>query len=230
MATIVIIISVVLLGILIVVAVVAPTKVRHSDYVNKMAHFFEGQVEPIPDNENSFRVRFNYRGYECIYEHVDLPGLQKGSASQIGYIKLKSPSKLSLSFTERSRTQIRSNAQSLEDVAKSRWGSSQGQVRLPPSLLDFHVYSNNPELANKLLNDAKIVKVFNSYKNRDSRGHPVLSIGIMEGVVALEFHAPGELKPSILELQHNVTAAEVYLREMIVLVDAIKNYDSSNSR
>lgn len=195
-------------------------KIQRQNYLEAMAHLFEGKVEPVLGAEHSCRITFNYRGQECLYEEVEVE-TSKGT-THFGYLKIKTPSKLNLSFTERTRTQIRSNAQSLEELAASMWGSTSEQVKLPKSLQDFHVYTNNPVVANKFMSNEKVLKVFNAYKNRDARGHPLMSLQVVEGVIGLEFHPTGELKPALFELQHNVTAAETYLRELIVLAENLK--------
>ncbi len=207
-----------------------PTKsIQRSDYLRSMAHFFEGQLSAIPENENSFRIQFKYRGYECFYEDIELAGLRAETTSYLGYLKVKSSANLKLTFSEKVRTQIRSNAQSLDEVANSRWGTLQGQVRLPKELAEFHAYTNNPEWANQFFNDSKMLKVFVKYKNRDSRGHPVLSLQITDGVVALEFHSQGQSKPSLLELEHNVTCAETYLQELISIAKVLEGVDSKRN-
>ncbi len=208
---------------------VPTTKVARSEYLKSMAHFFEGQLVPILENDNSFRIHFKYRGYDCVYEDIELAGLRAETTTHLGYLKVKSNQKLTLTFSERVRTQIRSNIQSLEDVSNSRWGTLQGQVRLPKELSEFHAYTNNPDWANRFFDDPKILKMFRKYKSRDVRGHPLLSLQINEGVVGLEFHSQGYSKPPLLELEHNVTAAESYLQELIVIVSALER-DSKKSQ
>ncbi len=200
-------------------------KIRRSDYLQAMAHFFEGQLAPIPEHENSFRIHFKYRGYECVYEDIEFAGLSSETTNYLGYLKVKSSQKLKLVFSERSRTQIRSNAQTLEDVSNARWGTLEGQVRLPKELAEFHAYTNNPAWANSFFNNPKILRMFVKYKSRDVRGHPLLSLQIVDGVVGLEFHSQGYSKPSILVLEHNVTAAETYLQELIFVAQSLENTD-----
>ncbi len=204
------------------------TRVERSDYLKLMAHFFEGQLLPIADHENSYRIHFKYRGYECLYEDISLPGLRRETTTYLAYLKVKSLSSLSLTFSERLRTQIRSNAQSLDEVANSRWGTLEGQVRLPKDLEEFHAYTNNPDWANSFFNDSKILKMFVKYKSRDARGHPLLSLQIIEGTVGLEFHSQGQSKPSILDLEHNVTAAEAYLKELIAVAVTLENVNDKS--
>ncbi len=204
-------------------------KKQRNDYLQAMAHFFEGELIPIAEHDNSFRINFKYRGYECLYEEIELSGLRPGTTSHLGFLKVKTPGRLNLTFSERARTQIRSNAQTLDDVSNARWGTFVGQVRLPKALEEFHAYTNNPQWANNFFNDPKMLKLFTSYKNRDSRGHPLMSLQIVDGVISLEFHSIGGLKPSLLILEYNVTAAEAYLQELIVLAEALKRTDGEKS-
>ena len=227
----IIIIVLLLVGAIVYIVKHAPTeRKKRKDYLQSLAYFFEGQLSLIPEHENSYRVNFFYRGYECLYEDIELPGLRLGTATYSGHLKIKTPSRVSLTFFERARTQILSNSQTLDDVTNARWGKPEGQVQLPKVLTEFHAYTNNPEWANKFFNDQMVLKIFAAYKNRDSRGHPVMSLQIVEGVVDLEFHAPGDLKPSILVLEHNVTAAEPYLQELILIAEALKRTDSEKSK
>lgn len=220
-----------ILGILVVLALAilyllrVPTSVaQRSRYLQAMAHFFEGQLSRIDESDNSHRISFKYRGYECLYEDIELSGLRPGSETYWGSLKVKTASSLSLTFTERSRTQIRSNVQSLDEIVNSRWGSTDGQVNLPKVLEEFHGYSNNVPWANEFFNNPKILKLFCSYKNRDVRGHPLMSLQISDGVVGLEFHSSADLKPSILVLEHNVTAAESYLQELITVAQVLEAF------
>ncbi len=221
--------SVIFLGVLVyLLKNISTDKFHRNVYLKNMAHFFEGELSAIAEHENSFRINFKYRGYECLYEDIELAGLRPGSGSHLGYLKLKSSKNLTLSFFERSRTQIRSNAQTLDDITNLRWGTLEGQVRLPQSLSEFHAYTNNPDWANRFFDDPKVLKIFVKYKSRDLRGHPLLSLQISEGVVGLEFHSQGYSKPSILVLEHNVTAAESYLQELIFIAQVLEKYKNLN--
>lgn len=224
-----------IIGILVVLALailylwrVPTSATQRSKYLQSMSHFFEGQLLPIDESENSYRVNFKYRGYECWYEDIELSGLRSGSMTYLGSLKVKTSSSLSLTFTERSRTQIRSTVQSLDEMTNSRWGTTEGQVNLPKVLSEFHAYSNNAQWANEFFNDSKILKLFYGYKNRDVRGHPLMSLQIIDGVVGLEFHSSGDLKPSILVLEHNVTAAESYLQELITVAQVLEAFDKKD--
>ena len=204
-------------------------KVDTKEYLDKLAHFFEGETTAIPDSDNSRRIAFKYRGYECSYEDMELPALQRGSSLNVAYLKVKAQSNLSVSFTERQRTQIRSNAQTLDEVTNSRWGDHRTRIELPKSLEDFHIYTNDPEKAEKLLKNKKVLRSFEVYRNRDLRGHPLVSLKITDGEVVLEFHSQGGLTPSIMELQHNVTALETYLVELIEIVEVLQTLTGEKS-
>lgn len=221
----------IVLGIVIAIAVIVylnmhggGDKNQRTNYLRQLAKFFDSEVMPIPDAENSFRISFRYRERDWIYEDIEV-STGRG-VEHVGTFKLLIPTKLKLSFTERSRTQIRSNVKSLEDVATSMWGTDAPQVKLPKPLQDFQTHTNNPGVANKLVNDDKVLKILLAYNNRDTRGHPVMSIHIHEGVISLEFHPNPNLKPSILELQHNVTEAEKYLQELKQIGDALQNLEA----
>jgi len=204
-------------------------KTDTKEYLERMAHFFEGEVAAIPDSANSKRITFKYRGYDCLYEDMELPALQKGAELNVAYLKMKAKSHLSLSFTERERTSIRSNAQTLQEVTHSRWGDNRGLIELPKSLEDFHVYTNDPEKAAKFIKNKKVLRSFESYRNRDARGHPLMSLKVTDGTVVLEFHSTGGLTPSLFELRNNVTAGEAYLQELIEIVEVLQTLAGEKS-
>jgi hypothetical protein len=204
-------------------------KSASKEYLDKMVHFFEGELSAIPGSDNSKRISFKYRGYDCLFEDMELPALQKGATSNVAFLKVKAQSTLNLSFTERERTSIRSNAQTLAEVTQSRWGDTRGLIELPKSLEDYHVYTNDPERATKFIKNKKVLRSFESYRNRDQRGHPLISLKVAEGFVVLEFHAHGGLTPSIFEIQNNVTATEAYLQELIGLVEVLQTLTGEKS-
>lgn len=221
----------IILGIIAVLAVIvymtinSPSlKSRNESYLQEMSRFWGGECNPIPEAENSFRVTFKFRGYDCSFEEVEVPGLR--GPTQIGYLKMNTGGRLTLSFTERSRTQIRSNAKSFEDVANSMWGSTGDQVQLPKDLQEFNAHTNNIALSNTLINHPAVTRIFLSYKQRDSRGHPVMSLQVRDGVIVLEFHPPGEVEPSILTLQQNVTTSESYLKEFLAISEVLKGLEA----
>ncbi len=187
-------------------------------YLEAMADFLEGRLEKLQRYDNSYKISFFYKEKAFCFEDIEEPGF--GRHTYKGYLKAPTPARLTLSFTEQSRSGMRSQISSLSEIAA---GGSQdkGRVDLPKALKEFQVYTNDPENANKLLADAGIVKVFAHFKNMDPRGHPVMSLEIIEGVVTLKFHPAEDLTPNLSGLKSNVSSIEGYLDELIPLIDKI---------
>ena len=45
-------------------------KKTREEYLQDLANFLEGKVEPIVDRENSHKIEFNFEGYPFLYEDV----------------------------------------------------------------------------------------------------------------------------------------------------------------
>lgn len=208
-------------GIVYLSTTTSPKREPRKHYLGQIAGLFEGALEPLPGSENSFEIRFSYQGQEFRYQDVEIAEFRQ--VAHRGYLKMKTPSNLTLRFTERPPATIRVEPKSIEDVGTSMWGKSVEQVRLPKALQEFSVYTNNFFNANKLLADDKITKTIVGYKNRDSRGHPLMSMEISDGEVILEFHPTEDLRPSVLDLHHNPTSIEGYLKELSLLAGALKS-------
>ncbi len=186
-----------------------------------MADFLEGRLEKSQQYDNSYKINFSYKEKTFCFEDIEEQGF--GRHTYKGYLKALTPGKLTLSFTEQSRSGMRSHVSFLSEIAA---GGSQdkGRVDLPKALKEFQVYTNDPENANKLLADANIVKVFAHFKNMDPRGHPVMSLEIIEGVVTLKFHPEENLTPNLSGLKSNVSSIEGYLDALLPLVDKVEGF------
>ena len=152
-----------ILGVVILLAIVLlNTKVfepkdKRKKYLQALAGFLEAKLGPIPDRGNSYQIRFSYRGKEFVYEDVE-DRLQK-SCIYNAYLKVPTASKLKIDFTERPRTTIRANVQTLNDI-KTPWARDAEKVILPPELQEYTVYTNDNLKTNKLLANDKIIKIF----------------------------------------------------------------------
>lgn len=191
--------------------------------LQELAEFLEGKVEPLEGFPNSFKIEFTHNGKPFVYEDIeDMFGSQP---HYHGFLKYKTSTNLVLSFTEKSRTQMRSNIQSLQDVVTNPWGSTNvNDLASPPDLKEFTIFTNKMSQANTLLAHAGVVKVFARYKNVDVRGHPVMSLEIVEGVLLLRFHSSSELKPNLFDLRNNAASIEPHLENMRMVIDRLENF------
>ena len=187
-------------------------------YLKAMAKFL-GQGQAVqPDVPSPQRIDFMYEGNRFIFEHIEEP-VSGGKVVHRACLKGESPFPLTMGFTERTRQSIRVNLETLMDLSNPYVS---GQIPVPKSLNEFEISTNDRRKAVDLLSDEKIVKIFESFKNRDAVGHPVMSIEIVEGFVILHFHPPGGLQPSLLNLQLNVSSIQDYIRKMLPLLEKLK--------
>ena len=226
--------SVVLLVIGIVGAIIflsrkgVTNKRTREEYLRELADFLEAKVENLSEQENSYKIEFVYQNQPFVYEDIEDVGFKE--VHYKAFLKGKTESSLNLSFIERARDAIRSDVQSFAEIASSPWGRTSGEVQVPKALKEFSVLTNHPGKANELLGDEQVVGVFSRFKSVGLRGHPVMSLEIQGGVVLLRFHPPGGLRPSIFNVQSNVTSIENYMNKLIIVMDKIKQNEDKGKR
>ena len=187
-------------------------------YLKSMAKFLGQGKTAQSDDPYPQRIDFMYEGNRFIFEHIE-ESVSGGKTLHRACLKAETPLPLTLNFTERSRQSMRVSLESLLDVANPY---AAGQIPVPKSLGEFELSTNDRLKTVELLNDEKILKIFESFKNRDAVGHPIMSLEIVEGFVILHFHPPGGLKPGLLNLQLNVSSIEDYLRKLLPLITKLK--------
>jgi len=184
-------------------------------YLKSMAKFLGQGKELQGDDAYPQRIDFIYEGKPFVFEHIE-ETVSGGKRIHRACLKAQTPLPLTLNFTERSRQSMRASLDSLLDVANPQ---ALARIPLPKGLSDFELSANDGLKAVEVLSDDKIQKIFESFKNRDSVGHPVMSLEVVEGFVILQFHPPGGgLKPSLLNLQLNVSSIEEYIKKILPLI------------
>lgn len=208
---------------IILLGVRSPLKKRTREgYLQDLAKFLEGELEPIEEGalDNSFRVRFKFSGEEFVYEDTEELGFK--SKIYKGYLKIKTPSKLTLTFTEKKRsTKIRTDIFIASEISTQQL-EKHIRPNVPDHLKDFKVFTNDSLEANKLLEDKKISNIFKQFKNINSRGYPFSSIGIIDGAVILEFFSDRAFSPNLASLWSDVASIENYLNKLMVIVRKLK--------
>jgi len=96
------------------------------------------------------------------------------------------------------------------------------RVKVPKQLKDFNIYASNVAVANKILDNSKIISIFSSFKNQNRLGHPVLSLRITDGLIVLEFSSVVTYKPSLNDLHDNPTSIETYLDKLLVIAKELE--------
>ena len=193
-------------------------KDRRQQYLDAMAKYLDGAVTPLPDYEDSYEIKFTYKGANFAYTDIEDPGFH--TPTYRGVLKAPTNDPFTMSFTENPKSKMRADISSISDVLNA-W-KDMDVVRLPKELQGFTVFTTNPSRSNALILDEQISKIFLKYKNVDSRGHPVMSLEILEGIVTLKFHPLGaSLNPSIFDLQNNPTSISTHLDRMLPIVTKV---------
>lgn len=191
-------------------------KDQRKRHLEALVHLLGAEISPIQGRPNCFRLDFEYRHQKFVYEDIEDKILDR--AEYRGCLKIQIPMDMTLSFTERLRTQIRSNAPAFGETSQQQqdlWQSN--EVQLPAALKDFSAFSNMPEAASRFFKDEAFVRIFTKYKNRDRRGKPSLALEIVDGIVLLRFYPPGELSPAISDLRNNTSLIENFLEDMLII-------------
>ncbi len=213
----------VLLGGIILLSAKSPLKKQNrEEFLRELAKFLEGTLEPIGEDEEggSFQIRFKFKNEEFLYEDLETRGF-KGRVYKV-YLRIKTSSKLTLTFTEKKRsTKIRSDIFIASEVS-AQYMNPQAQLQVPGHLKDLKVFTNDISEANKILEDKRITDIFKKFKNVDTRGYPFLSLGIVSGVVILEFHSVKTCKPNISALREDMTSIDDYLEPLLVITHKLK--------
>ena len=188
-------------------------------YLEDLTRFLEGRKEKLEQPDNSFRIVFQHNDREFSFEDIEDYGFQ--TSAYKGFLKRQTTSKLTMSFTEGTKAMLRSEGQTVQDG----WIDHSGEVRMKKPLNRFHLYTNNAEVASKLINDLEVFNVFKEFMNEDMRGHPIMSLEILEGVITLRFHPQGYLKPNLIDLRSNVTTIERFFDKLVLVEDKLSQID-----
>ena len=192
-------------------------------YLDDLARFLEGKKEKLEQPENSFKIIFHHDDREFVFEDIEDYGFQ--TSNYKGVLKRQTTSKLTMSFTERTKSMFRTDRQTVQDG----WIDHSGEMRMGKPLDRFHLYTNNAEVAAGLISDSEVFNVFKGFMNVDMRGHPVMSLEIIEGVITLRFHPRGNLKPNLIDLRNNVTTIENFFDKLVLVENKLSQLDSVNN-
>lgn len=188
-------------------------KKPREEQLSDLAKLLEGKLVPIEGFPNSYKISFEFEGYHFNYEDVEVAGFKDKVFKS--YIKVLTTSKLTLTFGEKKRTRL---------IEHSKTAQSTGEVRLPKELQDFGAYSNNPPLAEKFLDDPKVIKVFKKYMDSDSWGRSIMAVKVFSGSVVIEFDSGGRGIHKALTYVTESTVIEEYLDDVLVLVQKLESF------
>ena len=201
-------------------------KKTREQFLKEMAEFMEGSWEPVQTTQqlNAFKVIFNFEGENFTYEDLEEVSFREKLLK--GYLKCQTSSLLDLYLTEKEKSEkiiqpdlhfpSQKSGQDFKEKVK---------IRMPKSLKHFHVYTNNPQDTNALLDNDKIAQIFAGFRNRDSRGRSFSSIKILHGEVILEFSSSVVYSPNRSDLVNNVASIENYTKKLLAIIKKLKEIE-----
>jgi|GEM_PF-4473737 len=206
-----------IVGILVIGIIYLSSDVEKKDLREKhlkgLCHLLHATREEIVGRQNSFVLRFEYRGIPFWYEDIEDKVFDK--VSYHGFLRVNLPVHFNVVFTENIKSAFRSAPAALAQASSA---SETNHVESPRGFQEFSIFSNRPDAAQKLLADDAVVRVFAKFKNKDVRGKPEMALEIVDGVLLLKFHPLGQqLEPTIFDLRNNTALIEDFLEDMLVV-------------
>lgn len=189
-------------------------EVKRQRYLKGLAEHVESSLEPIEGKKDSFRIRFRHKDQDFVFEDIEDYELNQ-EVFYKGYLRMAIPGTLTLSFTERPRAKFRAEVDSLSDMI-SPWSNKSEKVHLPKGLDEFNIYTNDPDLVNRLLEDPAVIEAFVKSKDASTRGSPIMSLEVMEGSIILRFH-DSNLHPQLDELRYNPSLIDQFADRLLAI-------------
>ena len=198
-------------------------KKDHKKYLFALARFLGYTVKP-EQGQYPESIPFEYKGHHFSYEHIEEVSLD-GQVLHRAILKSETEDSLTLSFTERSSgTILRTNVDTLSDMMQNPWGLEAAGSRVPAGFEEFVLFTNQQDKAADVLADDKCLKIFAKWKNKDTVGHPVMPLEILEGNIVLHLSPPGGRSPCVQDLQIQPGVIQEYAEILIPLVDKLKEF------
>lgn len=186
---------------------------KHLDGMTKL---LKAQKEEVVGRPNSYSLRFEYRSIPFLYEDIEDKIFEK--VVYRGFLRLNLPLQFNVVFTENINSSFRS-----DPVALVRISDDTNQIDPPRGFKEFAIFSNKPDIVQKLFEDDAVVRVFAKFKNKDIRGKAEMALDVVDGVVILKFYPLGQqLEPTIFDLRNNVSLIEDYLEDLLIIYRQVK--------
>ena len=195
----------------------APVKTRTREhFLREVGEFVEAKVEPIPGKPDSFHCDFQFEGQPFSFEDIKESGFGNTLPRNKVYLKLKTTSRLNLTFSEREHKAMKGNIIMASQIPE-REATEYVNVHVPSALKEFKIHTNLPAKANEFLGDDQVVAILSEFKNVNERGFSSLATRILDGLINLESYPSAALRPSLMKIYANTSSLEQYFHKLIVL-------------
>ncbi|MBF0531566.1 MAG: hypothetical protein HQL23_00535 [Candidatus Omnitrophica bacterium] len=196
-------------------------KITREEFLSALAKQVGGQVIPLEEFENAFKIEFVYDGHLCVYEDRESRGFREREFK--GYLRVKTATPYSISLVEKEdrrtiraeRAPVAQNTQSSDTTA--------APFILPKSLARFTYHTNNLDLTRSLFENKQVAQLFVDFANADTRGAVFNSLKVIDGEIILEFSEAGYFKPSRPILINQLSLLEKSAEKLMHLVKRIEN-------
>lgn len=219
-----VIIVLLLAGIVILSRPAPALKRSREDFLQQLVNFLDGRLEPMAEQPNGYRIQFQFDSHDFIYEDIVEPGFKE--AINKAYIKAKTSSSFSLYFTEKeAATSFRVDTLIVTELAKQPVYENV-KIVLPKGFEKLKAFTNDPQTANKFLEDPRILSAYREFKNQDARGFLSVALLIVDGALVLELLPVGNFRASLIALQSHIPSIEDYLEKLVIIIDKLNKTSS----
>ena len=202
---------------IIVLSAHAPHKSKtRAEYLEGLSKFLEGQLTPLEGYEQGYKIQFNFEGLDFVFEDIEEEGFQEKVHK--AFMKTKTQTNLTISFTEGARATIRSNIVKASEITDQPIE----KLVIPKELKRFTIFTNNIEETNDLFANPRILRIFIHYANTGARGEPAMALKIQDGLIVLEFFSRVTMRPNLFDVMQSPAKIETELFHLIRLAKAVE--------
>ena len=197
------------------------SKKSREEFLRDLQQYVEGRQEVISAEDGSFRIIYDLENVEFFFEDIFVKGFSQEGINK-AFLKVATKTPITMSFLERDSNQkIITGEVRLASRMSKEADQSAAMVVIPKVLKEFKVYSSHPNIANKFLEDKKVVGILSTFKNSDQRGFPSLSFRVSDGVIILEFSLGPAFRPNLQNLRTNVASIEDFSDKLLYLAQVL---------
>jgi len=210
------IIALLVVGIIVLSAQAPPKPKTRAECLERLNKFLEGQLTPLEGYEQGYKITFHFDGTDFVFEDIEEEGFQEKVHK--AFLKTKTQTNLTITFTESERATIRSNiVKALEITDKPI-----EKLAIPKELKRFKVFTNDIEKTNALFGDPRVLDIFVHYANTGLRGEPSMSLKIQDGWIVLEFFSSVTMRPNLFDVMQSPAKIESQVINLIRLAKVVE--------